>query len=182
MDATVVSATVLPLLGVALGTVGTLTGQYLATRGESRRHEDLRAAEARFERKTAIMGFLDSVQRVETIVDRRRRSQAPTDDSVDTYDLLRALWLSKKVLELVCSVELATAAHGYTSTLDNLVWSSSLDELSGEQKIHRAEFMEAARHEMGVDRRRPYPAGGTGTSAGLQPSSSRLDSSDNQAL
>lgn len=148
MDATVVSATVLPLVGVALGSVGTLTGQYLATRGESRRHEDLRAAEVRSERKAAIVTFLDAVQRIEMVVDARSHGQAPAAGAVDPHDLLRALWLAKKLLELVCSAGLVSAAHQYTSTLDSLVWSLPEAGLSTTQKAYRGEFMDAARGEL----------------------------------
>jgi len=163
MDGAALSATILPLVGVALGTAGTLTGQYLATRGEARRHTDQRAAETRAERKEAIVGFLDAVQRVEQVVDDRMHGRSPTA-AVD--DLLHSLWLSKKLLELVCSFDLASAAHRYTSTLHDLAQSPSIAGPSAAQKECRAEFMEAARRELGIDGRRLYPPTGTGTPSG----------------
>jgi hypothetical protein len=168
MDAATVSATVLPLVGVALGTVGTLTGQYLATRGESRRHADQRAAAARAERKETIIGFLDAAQRVEQVVDDRTHGRSTADAALD--DRLHALWLAKKLLELVCSFGLASVAHKYTSTLHTLAWSSSTDKASASQKEYRAEFMEAARRELGIQGPRLYPSTGTGISADHQPS------------
>jgi hypothetical protein len=58
------SATILPLAGVALGSAGTLVGQYLTTRVTVRREEREQAAAERAERKEAIMGFLSSAQTV----------------------------------------------------------------------------------------------------------------------
>lgn len=54
MSWTEVSATVLPLVGVALGTAGTLFGQRFATRADLQRDEFQRAAAQRTERKEAI--------------------------------------------------------------------------------------------------------------------------------
>jgi hypothetical protein len=156
MDAATVSATILPLVGVALGTAGTLTGQYLATRGESRRHADQRAAEVRAECKEAIVGFLDAAQRVEQVVDDRTHGRPSAEAELD--DRLHALWLAKKLLELVCGFDLASVAHKYTSTLHSLAWSTSIDEPSASQKKYRAEFMEAARRELGIQGPRLYPS------------------------
>lgn len=173
MDGATVGAAILPLVGVALGTAGTLTGQYLATRGESRRHADQRAAAARAERKEAIVAFLDAVQRVEQVVDDRMHRVPPDDASV--HDLLHALWLSKKLLELVCSFGLASVAHKYTSTLHSLA-SSTAGGSPARQKEYRAEFMEAARNELGIDGPRLYPAISTGSKPAHQPSVTGLSS------
>jgi hypothetical protein len=156
MDTAIVSATILPLVGVALGTVGTLTGQYLATRGESRRHVEQRAAQTRAERKEAILSFLDVVQRVEQVVDARRHGRVGTPDDAATDDLLHSLWLAKKSLELVCSFELASIAHKYTTTIHTLAWSTTLPERSAQQREYRAEFMEGARRELGIQGPRLY--------------------------
>jgi len=155
MDAAIVSATILPLVGVALGTVGTLTGQYLATRAEFRRHTDQRAAADRAERKEAIVAFLDAAQRVEQVVEDRIRGRSP-GDSVD--DLLHPLWLAKKLLELVCGFDLASVAHRYTSTLHTLAHAAAPDGPAAGWKEYRAEFMEAARRELGIRGPRLYRA------------------------
>jgi hypothetical protein len=146
-----VAATILPLVGVALGTAGTLTGQYLATRGEAQRHVERRTAEARAECKEAIVGFLGAAQRLEQVVDDRRRGQPPPP-SLD--DLLHELWLAKKVLELVCGHELASAAHRYTSGLHAA--AEGEEAPAGAPKRERGDFMEAARRELGIDGPRLY--------------------------
>lgn len=154
MGAAAVGDAILPLVGVALGTAGTLTGQYLATRGESRRHADQRAAEIRAERKEAIIAFLDAAQRVEQLVDDRGMSLSTARVAVG--NLVHALWLSKKLLELVCGFELASVAHKYASTLHTLAQAPSIDQASAGQHEYRAEFMEAARRELGVQGPRLY--------------------------
>lgn len=167
-------AVILPLVGVVLGTVGALTGQLLATRGESRRHADQQAAAVRAERKETIAGFLDATQRVEQVIDRRIRDGLPPSASSD--DLLSALWLAKKMLELICSNELASAAHRYTSNLDTLDRSPELSEASADQRRYRGEFMEAARRELDIQepplyqRGAPHVTGRVPQGSPLQPS------------
>jgi len=155
MDATTVGAVVLPLVGVALGTAGTLTGQYLATRGDARRHLAAEAAAARTERKQAIVDFLDAAQRLEQRLDDRVHGRPQPD--ADVGDLLHALWLAKKVLELVCGYELATVAHRYTALLHSLSRAAQSTGRSAEHVAYRAEFIEAARRELGVAGPRLYP-------------------------
>lgn len=147
MDGATLGATILPLIGVALGTIGTLTGQFLATRGESRRHAERTAAQARAERKEAIAGFLDAAQRIEQVVYDRPHGTQPVDGVVT--EQLHALWLAKKLLELVGSADLASVAHRYTSTLHSTVHTPSA-EMRDRMKQCRGEFMEAARRELGL--------------------------------
>jgi hypothetical protein len=155
-----ISAVVLPLVGVLLGTAGTLTGQYLATRGDTRRHAAALAAAARAERKQAIVDFLAAAQRVEQVIDNAAHRAQPTDDTA-VDELLHQLWLAKKLVELVCGHELASAAHDFTSTLENMARGNRADlaDLSDRQRTARSEFMESARHELGVTGPRLYPVG-----------------------
>lgn len=150
-----VSATVLPLVGVALGTAGTLLGQRFATRADARRDALQRADAQRGERKEAIISFLSAAERIETV----RASAAYDHDraaDVDIADLTHALWLAKKLIEIVCSAGLAQAAHDYTRELDRCTWrlkrngwtgiSAALTEREHELRV---QFMEAARRELG---------------------------------
>jgi hypothetical protein len=142
-----VVATVLPLVGVALGTLGTLTGQYLATRGAARRHADERLAAERAERKEAIVAFLDHAQRVEQVIDARNHGRPVAEAAVD--DQVHGLWQSKKVVELVCSHELSAAAHAYVRVLHNGARGAQPE---GDRFIEtRGAFMEGARRELGVE-------------------------------
>lgn len=158
MSAGAVATAVLPLVGVALGTVGTMTGQYLASRGEARRQRAQRDGERRAERKTAIVDFMAAAQRVEQYLDALRHSRAVPDGPVD--DRVHELWLAKKVIELVCGFELAGAAHRYTSVLSRASRSADPRASATEQKAARGEFMEAARRDLGVTELRLYATSG----------------------
>jgi hypothetical protein len=112
-----VSATVLPLAGVILGSASTLVVQYLALRGGARRDAAQRAAEQRAERKEAIIGFLSAAERIE-----HQRGQLAARDDRDLEQIteqMHAVWLAKKIIELVCSGDVAQAAHDYTRELNS---------------------------------------------------------------
>jgi len=154
MNAMDLLRTVLPLVGVALGTLGTLTGQYLATRGAAHRHAEERAAAVRAERKAAIVGFLDKAQLVEQLLDARDRGRAEPEAEAERR--MHEVWLAKKLVELACGNDLASIAHRYTSILQQRVWKPSEGQ-SAVQRDRRADFMEAARRELGVQEPRLYP-------------------------
>lgn len=143
------SATILPLVGVALGSAGTLVGQYLTTRVAIRREQREQLTAERAERKEAILAFLSSAQSVELLLDRNPGNQSH-DDS-EAQDQLHALWLAKKACELVCSTQLAQAAHDYTRTLHDLVRSGIPMEQPTPKRDLRYAFMETARRELGVE-------------------------------
>ena len=145
--------TALPLVGVALGTLGTLTGHYLATRGAAHRHAEELAAALRTERKAAIVGFLDKVQHVEQLLDARDRGRVEPDSVAESW--MHELWLAKKFIELTCSNDVASAAHRYTSILSHRVWRPSEGQ-SAVQRDYRADFMESARRELGIEEPRLY--------------------------
>jgi hypothetical protein len=71
-------------------------------------------------------------------------------------ELMHAVWLAKKIIELVCSGTLAQAAQDYTLELNRA--SRELGpkgtgrrspSFSDRERQLRAEFLEAARREMG---------------------------------
>jgi hypothetical protein len=149
-----VMSALLPLVGVLLGAAGTVAGQYLATRSDARRDAARRASDSRLERKAAIVDFLAAVQRVEQYLDNRRHDRPTPPEPVDQQ--VHALWLAKKVIELVCGFDLSKAAHRYTGTLANAVRSPSKDAGLADQRATRADFMEAARRELGIPGARLY--------------------------
>ncbi len=143
-----VTATVLPLAGVVLGSAGTLVGQYLSTRVEARRTRFEQASAERSERKEALMEFLSAAQQVEMCLD--RRSMGERVDESEVWKRLHLLWLAKKVPELVCSPAVAQAAHDYTLALDALLRGRTVADGSPPKRELRFAFMEAARQELGV--------------------------------
>jgi hypothetical protein len=82
----------------------------------------------------------------------------PGHDAGDILELMHAVWLAKIIIELVCSGTLAQAAHDYTRGLNRA--SQELRShgagqrspaLSARERQLRAEFMEAARRELGYE-------------------------------
>ena len=74
-----------------------------------RREAARRASDQRAERKDAIIGFLSATGRVEQ--HRGQLSAEPGHDAWDLIELMHAVWLAKKIIELVCSCMLAQAAQ-----------------------------------------------------------------------
>ncbi|GGU42296.1 hypothetical protein [Streptomyces lavendofoliae] len=144
---TLTGGTALALAGVLLGTLGTLIGQHLATRVESRRHQWERAATERAERKAAIMDFLGSAQRIELVLD--RRTLGPAEPCGADEEALHELWLAKKSVELVCGHETAQAAQDYAEALHIRVRNGAADAPRSAKRERRHAFMEAARGELG---------------------------------
>jgi hypothetical protein len=149
-----VSPTILPLAGVVVGACGTLLGQHQALRVDARREAVKRALDQRAERKDAIIGFLGATERVEQ--HRGQLALEPGHGAGDLIELMHAVWLAKKIIELVCSGTLAQAAQDYTLELNRA--SQDLrpggagrpsPALSARERQLRAEFMEAARRELG---------------------------------
>ncbi|MGW0067581.1 hypothetical protein ACWDUI_08960 [Streptosporangium sandarakinum] len=143
------STTVLPLLGVLLGTGGTLLGQHLATRVDRRRLEHDQLVAMRTERKAAILSFLDAAQRIEMILDRRAESKDSPSEA-DAQEGLHQLWLAKKSVELVCSPELAQSVHDYTYALHIGLRKPDLITDPSVKRQARYLMMESARRDLGV--------------------------------
>ncbi|MER7468228.1 hypothetical protein [Streptomyces sp. NPDC097981] len=139
--------TVLTLLGVLLGTMGTLVGQHLATRVEIRRDLQRRVETERAECKEAILIFLAAAQKVELVLDRRSLGLPTADEPED--QLLHALWLAEKAVELVCSHEVAQAARGYTEALHQIVRDVAANGQVPTKRECRLAFVEAARIGLG---------------------------------
>jgi hypothetical protein len=149
MGWTQVSSVVLPLVGVVVGAGSTLLGQYLASRVDVRRDARERAARERTERKEAIIGFLDATEQTDHYQDRVAERGGQAEETL--ADLIHKVWLTKKIVELVCSGELAQVAHDYARELQLMARERRDGESSrkDKRKLLRYSFMEAARREMG---------------------------------
>ncbi|MFF5263522.1 hypothetical protein ACFY4C_31740 [Actinomadura viridis] len=143
-----VATTILPLAGVALGSAGTLIGQYLSTRVEARRARFEQDSAERAERKEALMEFLSAAQQVELCLD--RLSMGEQVEESEKWQHLHALWLAKKVPELVCNPQVAQAAHDYTLALHTLLRGDAAEAGALPKRELRFAFIEAARQELGM--------------------------------
>ena len=127
-----VSSAILPLAGIVIGASGTLLGQRQAMRVDARREAARRSLDQRAERKEAIIGFLGATERVE-----QHRGQLATESThgaTDLIELMHAVWLTKKIIELVCPGILAQAAGLHLRA-----------QPDGPRSSLRAEFMEGLR-------------------------------------
>jgi hypothetical protein len=147
-----VSSTVLPLAGVVIGACGTLLASIWRCGGCTPRGSPACVGPAcRTQRRH--YRFLSAAERVEH---RGQLALVPGHDAGDLIELMHAVWLAKKIIELVCSGTLAQAAQDYTHELNGA--SKELrpadaapqpPALSTRERQLRAEFMEAARRELG---------------------------------
>ncbi|MGA2830902.1 MAG: hypothetical protein ABSF03_32855, partial [Streptosporangiaceae bacterium] len=113
MPSTLVTS-VFTLAGVVLGSVGTIAGQYLATR-ESRRAARAAASQAlRSERKAAVLAFLEVCQRAENAAEDRAFGR---EQRADPDALKHDLWYQQKCTELVAGGHVRSAAFDYADRL-----------------------------------------------------------------
>lgn len=147
MSWSAVSAAVLPLVGVALGTSGTLIGQFLATRRDGLREEYERGEARRLERKEAIVSFLAVAQRAEELELEKAVHGTATREEIQAA--VRELWLAKKVVELTCAGDMAQAAHDYAWELHKNLQPETLDAMPERERTLRIFFLERSRTELG---------------------------------
>jgi hypothetical protein len=132
----VLAAAALSLLGVGLGTVGTLAGQRLSARTSTQQQDAQRWASHRAELKASVLRFLGAVRQVE----RTGSSAGP---------LLDDMWLAQQEVDLVAvSEELRGATYRYarqvTVTANRDVQEPDTESPGGTQ----VEFMNAARRDL----------------------------------
>jgi hypothetical protein len=156
---------VFTLAGVALGVVGTLGAQYLATR-ESRRAAKATAKEAlRQERKAAVLAFLDVCQRAENAAEdrafgREQRagpgwsiSRSPRKPVLPDLDALKQdLWYRQKCIELVAGEDVQSAAFDYAKRLTAALFDAAPTgtKIFGFISDKRLPFIDAARAELKI--------------------------------
>jgi hypothetical protein len=141
----------LSLAGVGLGAVATLVGQYLTTLNASRQARAERAAARRAERKEAIVRFLDVAQDVEKLAEDIYNGF--TDRKAADGRLTHQLWLAQKIVDLMCSEQLRKPTFEFTQLLHVAVWTGPPEGKQPWEYLGDARwaYMQAARHELGVD-------------------------------
>jgi hypothetical protein len=138
----------LSLVGVGLGTVGTLVGQYLSSRVSTRQHDAQQWAAHRAELKASIMRFVSLVQQVTP--PGRPDGRAGTPAQSPSERLVNELWLAQHELDLVAvSEELRGATYRYAQRLTTVAARESHQE-RGDDLLREAqiEFMDAARRDL----------------------------------
>ncbi|MFF1416002.1 hypothetical protein ACFVX6_40615 [Streptomyces sp. NPDC058289] len=115
-----------------------------------RRDLQRRVEAERAERKEVILTFLAAAQKVELVLDRRSLGLPAADEPED--QILHALWLAEKAVELVCLPEVAQAARRYTEALHQIVRDVTVNGQAPTKGACRLAFVEAARSGLGSDR------------------------------
>lgn len=125
------------LLGVALGSVGTLVGQYLTSRTSLRQLDLQQVAVLRAERKEAIMQFLSVVREVERL----------GSDMTDRLE--NDLWLAQQAVDLVCSEPVRGATYRLARHVVDTAQNGPSDLAPGQPAPDQMiEFMDAAYREL----------------------------------
>jgi hypothetical protein len=137
----------LSLLGVGIGTLGAVLGQYQSTRLSRRQQNAQEWAAQRTELRASIMRFLSMVHQVKPIV-------VPDDDStqpqLSNHRVLDELWLAQHELDLVAiSENLRGAAYRYARAVSS---PGRVDTAEGPRddvlRDAQREFMDAARADL----------------------------------
>ena len=152
---------VFSLLGVALGTTGSLVGSYLSTRTTKEQAETQQAAALRLERKEIILEYLKETQDVQAFIRSiwYRRESLATDEEREASILSHQMWFFQRKVHLVASKQLREACLAFTEKLDVCLFNND----AGEQIPHGANFwdfidaeqdrfLDAASDELGFSR------------------------------
>jgi hypothetical protein len=147
-----IDPTLASLAGVALGSMGTLVGQYLSTRASARQAATERAQALRAERKDAILRFLAVAQEAESIAERWQNHGER--EQTEALAVTHRVWQAQKELKIVCSQQLREPAFLFTRSLRDVIWQDPPElqaSLWAWLREPRDIFMNAARSEMGAD-------------------------------
>ncbi|QXJ25834.1 hypothetical protein AGRA3207_007395 [Actinomadura graeca] len=149
MNWSVVGPAVFSLIGVTLGTSGTLIGQYLTTRTTKAQALAERRTALRAERKTAILEFMETAKQVERFIEQRVHSGERPEGSVE---LTNRMWFLQQCVDLVSTAPVRNTVTDYAEGLHSLLYQ----ELPTERHVwalmseKRQPFVDSARVELGT--------------------------------
>jgi hypothetical protein len=143
-------ATVLPLVGVVLGSAGTFAGQYLATRETKKQADAAAVAATRAERKEAILAFLNVCQKVERAAEHRYQHDNKFVEG--SPELTHEMWFRQKCLELVAGSRVRSTAFQYADRLMAATYGRlpKGKEVWGFIAEKREPFLDAAKEELRI--------------------------------
>lgn len=147
-------AVIAPLVGVVIGSAGSLGAQYLWARASKAHARAERQAALRTERKEAVREFLDCAQEVERIAHHNFSGKRDSDAGSTMHDL----WYLQKCIDIVGSPELRRATYEYAQRLADAVWKEMPTDTQTPADVrlqrfigdHRDRFLRAARHELDI--------------------------------
>jgi hypothetical protein len=152
---------VFSLLGVAVGTVGSLLGVHLSTRTAKEQARAQQVAALRLERKEIILEYLKEVEDMQAFIRSiwHRRDSLATDRKLSREASIRShqMWIYQKKVHIVASKHLREACLAFTEKLDACL---GFTDEHGEQipdgtnfwlfiDEKQDRFLDAARDELG---------------------------------
>jgi hypothetical protein len=155
MNWSVIGPAVFSLVGVGLGTMGSIFVQYIGTRTSKEQVRAERYGALRAERKEAIREFLEAAQQVEQIAERRfQHGERPADHLIHTH---RMKYL-RQCIGLVGTPHLQSATNEYARRLLAATYEDLPEGANFWKYIRELKdpFMDAARRELDIpDLNRP---------------------------
>jgi hypothetical protein len=112
---------VFSLIGVALGTIGSLITSYLSTRTTKEQAEAQQAAALRLERKEIILEYLRETQDMQAFIRSiwGHRGSLAADEEREASIRSHQLWFFQRKVHLVASKQLREACLAFTEKLDS---------------------------------------------------------------
>lgn len=148
------SASIIALIatfaGGLIGAGGSLATQRLSLHATAQQREAERQANLRDERKATLVEFLDAVQLVERLVDRRWRTGNIPEEAGDA---IHRLWLQQKILEIIGGHDLRVASLGFSLRLSDGLFEQQKRDYSKLGKFleeDRNKLLQAARRELDI--------------------------------
>jgi hypothetical protein len=115
------------MLGGGLSFVVQRMTRRTAERTEEIRLEAVRREARRSERMTAVQTFLANVQEVERLAtDRHQHGAGGPEWRRSAEAAMDRVWISEKVIRILCSPDMHEAAHTFTDALHDVVWADTL--------------------------------------------------------
>lgn len=139
------AATVLPLVGVVLGSAGTFSGQYLATRETKKQAKASAVAVGRAELKDEVLKFLEACQRVEQAAEDRFMNGNQFVEG--SPQLTHEMWLRQKIIDLIATRRIRDTAYQFTDRLMGAAYGRVPDGVAVWDFVteKREPFMDAVR-------------------------------------
>jgi hypothetical protein len=140
-----VLSSVLPLVGVLLGSGATLTVQQSSAR-EARRQATADLLQARrSEAKTAITAYLEAAQHLQTQLYAREHGR----DVLDVAVLVEDVWLAHAQVDIVCSPQLRQALRDYAEALNQVArHEERFPDWWAYVQPYKVAFLDAVRREL----------------------------------
>ena len=151
MDWSNAAPAVFGLLGVVIGTLGTLAVQLLVNRTAEARFRYERDEAVRQEKKEAISSYLEIAQQLEELLEAAFSAKDGSNAGRPVKAVLHRLWVAEKRINLLSTEGLRRAAERLTSQYHQATWDgipATDADFYSFINLSRTAFLDAARAEI----------------------------------